>query len=350
MLYTFLPDDTGTFVRQPKGLSAKSDQRARDFFEDRLVRSRLGLTLGPLVKPVVGHGVSSSIRFAGHRRIVDLRKCPDGWALLPARAAIVCTNEHICLPHDVSAYLIGRVSSYNNGLITATSFLDSGWDGIVKLLLLNTSARPVRLYLGFEVARLFFEETPGASTDTGRVGTQSTFYGASWQRILDDHIDPFPPSGTEPSRSWRQTIERSNDLLEKYAKVGLLALALAGGAGAVKLYSELRSALDQHDRVVTLEKSLAQVKHRAPVGGTVQVAVPVGRETGETTVALPSGVEYRGDSSSAVAVVVDPAAGATAVAVVELDGAGRPVVQLRVTVPNAAVAQQGFSVAWIYLP
>lgn len=118
--YTFAVENGGA-VKEFDPPRRADKGPGRTVFRTRLVRSRLALTLGALVKPVShARWVRWSQRFAGHSGIVDLRRCADGWALLPGQSAIVFTNERLELGSSLSAFIVGRVSNYNNGLVVTT--------------------------------------------------------------------------------------------------------------------------------------------------------------------------------------------------------------------------------------
>jgi deoxycytidine triphosphate deaminase len=349
--YSFLPNDVGDFARTTRSLKANSDRPARNFFNEHLVRSRLALTLGPLVKPVShARRISKSKRYVGHARIVDLRKCPDGWALLPGQSAVICTNEHVRLPHDIMALIIGRVSSYNNGLLTVSSYLDSGWDGIIKLVLLNTSQKTVRLYLGLEVGRIFFEPTANASVDTSAVGTQSIHYGQSWARIIDDRIDPFPQSPAAAGARIRLALATGNDLLQRYAGIGLLALAIAGLLAATRLYNELQTSLARANSVSQISQQIRLEEERNPVSGTAVITISSGSPQGQVTVPVPGNVLYRGGSSSSFVSLHTGPADVTLSSQVEQTNQGGVVLALTAKVNKSTTTNRSVTVTWVYLP
>lgn len=230
--YTYAAHSDGTIKEfDPPKRADRGPGKA--LFRTRLVRSRMAVTLGTLVKPVShARWVPWRQRFAGHSGIVDLRKCANGWALLPGQSAIVFSNEQVQLGPGVCALIVGRVSNYNNGLVVTTSYLDSGWQGLIKLHVINTSRRSVRLRLGMDIARLFFEQTPGATEDTRAVAEQGSHYGSTWSHIHSEGADPFPHKPEPRVHGVGVTLSKANDFLQRYAGFGLLALLIAiGGAG-----------------------------------------------------------------------------------------------------------------------
>lgn len=85
--YAFLPADGDRFRQLDRPAHVGDDPEARRFFQRKLTRSRLALTLGPLVKPLLrlGH-VPEAQRYAGHPQVVDLRRSSRGWVLAPGQS------------------------------------------------------------------------------------------------------------------------------------------------------------------------------------------------------------------------------------------------------------------------
>ena len=351
LTYSFLPGQDGLYARYHAGARVGRENVATGFLADHTIRSRIALTLGPLIKPV-SHGmkVPERYRFSGHREIVDLRKCTNGWALMPAQSAVVFTNEHIRLAPDLAALIVGRVSSYNNGLVTASSFLDSGWEGLIKLHLINTSRKPVRLQLGMEIGRLFLFRTADASSDTSTVSQQGIHYGLTWARVLDDEIDPFPQSPAPPGVRIQAGLSRANELLQKYAGVGLVALVIALGVGAFRVYGEVSSALEMREDVGAIKESIQLLQTQQPSGGVVTVKVAAGRSTGQARVTLPNGTLYRGASSVAWCSSRDLATGGSPTCTIERAPDGSLVLVIEATTSSTASRAVGFNVNWLYAP
>jgi deoxycytidine triphosphate deaminase len=347
--YSFLPDGDGRFVRQQRSMRTDRDQAAEEFLRDHSIRSRIALTLGPLVK-LVSHDTRGkrSQRFAGHSGVIDLRSCRGGWLLMPSQSVVVFTNEQVKLCPALVGLIIGRVSSYNNGLVTATSYLDSGWEGLVKLHLINTSRRPVRLQLGMEIGRLLLFSTPTGSLDASEVSKQSVHYGFTWPRILDDEIDPFPQAFAPRIVRVRAGLIQANDFLQRYAGIGLLALAISLGLGAVNVYGKITSALELEKQVRTLDSTVTALHSSVPISGTVSIRIPRGTGEGVERVKLPSAVAYKGASS---VVWTNPRTrGVVTTTAIANDPDGNLVVAITAAMPNAAKGDTLVNVDWLYVP
>lgn len=348
--YSFLPNAEGGYAFQDPPVMATQNGAATSFFELKQLRSRLALTLGPLVKPIGSTlRISRNVRFEGHRNVVDLRKCKE-YALKPQHSAVICTNEHVTLPRDLIGFILGRVSSYNNGLVTVTSFLDSGWNGIVKLLLTNTSRDPVRLCLGLEVGRLFLDRTDSASPDISRVGIQSLHHGMTWNRILADGIDPFPQAISPPGGRAAAYARDLNTFLQKYAGVTLLAAGVALTTGAVRLYDDMHLALSQGSQIPKMERDITSTISSSTVGGSLTIPMPPTLDPVTTKIAVPQGRLYRGSDSTAILSTDSPNVIFSATPIQTTDG--RVIINgtaRRTALPNAN-SEKDVAVKWIYIP
>ncbi|WP_141578812.1 hypothetical protein [Actinomadura sp. WMMA1423] len=269
---------------------------------------------------------------------------------MPSQSVVVFTNEQLRLPPDVIGLIVGRVSTYNNGLVTATSYLDSGWDGLVKLHLINTSQRPLRLYLGMEIARLFLDRTANASLDTSRVGQQGVHFGLTWTRILDDKIDPFPQASSP--RKWRLTtgVSAVNELLQRYAGLGLIALALSGLGAAGKVYIDIRDTLSQANSLRQTRDAVTEIRRALVVSGAASVKIPRGEQVATSVVTVPNGSLYRGRQSNGLVFLRDAPGGSTASATIEQGDGGRVLLRISVQLKHPAQDLLDIIVNWTYLP
>jgi dCTP deaminase len=70
--------------------------------------------------------------------------------------------EWIHLPHNLSAYVVGRSSWGRDGLIIATAIgVHPGYSGIITLEISNIGEIPVYLRPGVTIAQLFIQEVAG---------------------------------------------------------------------------------------------------------------------------------------------------------------------------------------------
>ncbi|MDD7917989.1 dCTP deaminase domain-containing protein [Actinomycetospora callitridis] len=347
--YSFLPNSTRSFERRDPAASVGDDPAARLFFDQSLIRSRLALTLGPIIRPVSQwRRASRNRRFAGHTSLVDLRQCPDGWALAPSQSVVVFTNEYLATPSNVVGLIVGRVSSYNNGLVTATSYVDSTWRGLAKLHLINTSQRTVRLKLGMEIGRAFFFATPDATTIDNTVQQQGVHFGITWGRILDDEIDPFPLSSAPRPESRLARVKALNEAATQYAGYGLIALLVLAIGGGVKLYADVSQAVASSDRLARLEQSERDRLAGAPRTGVASIVVQPGQNEGSATIVLPPGTQFREGSTYSGSSLVTPSPGVVAAATARSSNSD---VVLTVMVRLATPARESTTipVQWIFV-
>lgn len=348
--YAFLPGDGDQFRHLTRPAHVREDPEAQRFFQRNLTRSRLALTLGPLVKPLLrlGH-VPKAQRYADHSQVVDLRRSGRGWVLPPGQSAIVFTNEYVRLSHDLVGIILGRVSSYHTGLVTATSFVDSTWDGLIELHLINTARRSVRLHIGMEIGRLFILEAEGGSRNGSSVSRQGLHFGYTWPRILADEIDPFPRGSTPKARSIVARLDSANDFLRRYAGYGLASLAVLATTAGVPLYGQIQEAVSAAAQARENDVQISALLARAPVTGTERVTVEPGETGAETRVGLPAGTPDPTTNSYTAALVRPAGSNATAHAEVRSAG-GQLVLELVVELPEPSEMARELEVGWIYVP
>jgi dUTPase len=289
------------------------------------------------------------VRFAGHKTLVDLRKCEDGWSMAPGESVVAFSNEWLQLPDDIVALIISRVSHYNNGLVVSASYLDSTWEGLVKLHITNFSGRTIRIQLGSELARLFLLTASDGSPDDHSVARQGIHYGITWPRILEDGIDPFPVSSfpREPFASAR--LRNTNELLKNYAGYGLLTLLILGGAAATQLYYRLSTASNVARRTSAIERTLGDLRNRQLVSGTETVTVKPGARTAISDITLPATLRGHLGSAFVLANAQDAAKEARVSASLVQVG-NSPALRLDVHVTRSTQAQTTVNVQWLVAP
>lgn len=303
--YSFVPNAEGVWVYQEPAAGARDDPDGRTLFENLSVKSRLALTIGPLVKPLdYSTRVPRHLRFEGHDGVVDLRRSRGGYRLRPGEAALVLTNEQIDLSHRIGALVLGRVSSHTDGLVINASYLDPTWSGVVRLHVQNTARHPVTLRLGSEVGRMFLFATPESTPDPLAVAHQGLHYGYSWKRILDDGIDPFPERApVEPPRTWLRRLRQVNAMARRnvgYTAIGLLALL---ALPTLRAYQRIDNWSERFEQLDAVEAGLTELADREPVAGIETLVWPSGAVVAEAKIELPEEFRYVPDRVFAVAEV-----------------------------------------------
>jgi hypothetical protein len=263
---------------------------------------------------------------------------------------VVFTNERIELGSSVSAFIVGRVSNYNNGLVVTTSYLDSGWQGLIKLHLINTSRRSVRIRLGMDIARLFFDETPGASANTSTVAAQGSHYGSTWSRILSDGADPFPQRPEPRAHGAAAALSTTNDFLQRYAGFGALALLLAVAAAGFSLYSSVQGVVAGAREAEKLSAVVSDIAVAAAQHGWAEIQVDAGESEASIEVQLPMGVAHRSGSSAVLAFVEDRSRSATVTGSSAAAADGDVTLTLSYLGETPASVTERIRVLWVYLP
>ncbi len=301
--YSFVPNAEGTWVYQEPLAGARDDPDGRALFENLSVKSRVALTVGPLVKPLDHTArVARHLRFEGHDNVVDLRRGATGYLLRPGEAALVLTNEQIDLSHRIGALVLGRVSSNSDGLVVNGSYLDPTWSGVVRLHIHNTAHRPVALRLGNEIGRMFLFATPDSTPDPLAVAHQGLHFGYSWKRIFDDGIDPFPERATiEPPRTWLRRLRQLNAMAKRnvgYTVIGLLALL---ALPALRAYQQVDNWSDRFEQLDGLEAGVEELSDREPVAGIETISWDSGQTVATAEIELPADFRYVPDRVFAAA-------------------------------------------------
>jgi dCTP deaminase len=86
----------------------------------------------------------------------------DHFVLHPRQFVLGETLEWIHLPHNLSAYVIGRSSWGRDGLVIATATgVHPGYSGILTLEISNIGEIPVYLWPGVTIAQLFIHRVEG---------------------------------------------------------------------------------------------------------------------------------------------------------------------------------------------
>jgi len=109
----------------------------------------------------------------------------------PQQLVLGSTLEHVRLPKDLLAYVIGRSSWGRLGLIIATAtVVNPGYSGALTLELTNVGSAPVTLYPGSRIAQLVFQ--PVSPSESIQESKYETSIGPLFSRIyLDKEWDAF---------------------------------------------------------------------------------------------------------------------------------------------------------------
>lgn len=159
-----------------------------------LYSDRLKLTLGPLVKSHQNKSFSIKKRFKNDSKCIDIRRNLFRYILKPGESITVLTNERIILDGNHSAIIIPKVSLSEVGISLTPAYIDPYYDGLLRLLVTNTTENSFELKLldviaqcyffklGSEISQEFKEQFP----------RKSVFFGHNWERIMNEDVNPFP--------------------------------------------------------------------------------------------------------------------------------------------------------------
>ena len=351
LTYSSVHDDDGAWRTLKKAAKVNVDDIADRMFDDALTRSRVALTLGPLLKPLVTSAhVKRSRRFADCKRVIDLRTTSDGWLISPGTSVVAFANEYVELSSDLVGFVVSRVSNFNSGLVVTATYLDSCWHGLIKLHLVNLGGRAVRVRMGDEVARLFFSATPDASDDDYSVPKQGIHFGLTWQKILADRFDPFPKSGGEGPAFRTAKLHNTNELLKNYLGYGAVAVLVAGVGLGGRLYLEARDSLHLSDQVTGLVDRTDDLESARTVSGSETIDIARGHRSGTVEVALDTNTVTRGDQSFVLARVDDIAAPDASVTGELRRGSEGGVLVLSAQLPAPAPRDLTIVTEWMIVP
>lgn len=163
-------------------------------FKSNLYSNRLKLTLGPVVKRHKNKSFNSKLRFKGFSNYVDMRNNSNTYILKPKESITILTNERISLNGNYSAIILPKVSRFEVGIVVTPAYIDPYYDGILRLLITNTSESSFPIKVLETIAQCYFfrfsEEVPVEFKRT--FARKSRFYGLNWQMIINNDADPFP--------------------------------------------------------------------------------------------------------------------------------------------------------------
>lgn len=113
----------------------------------------------------------------------------------PDESIVILTNENISLDGKHAVLIVPRVSMSEVGIILTPAYIDSYYQGILRLNIHNNSTVPFKLKSLEVVAQCFFFDFSGSVVPTSRrqaFAQKSVFFSQNWKSILESDVDPFP--------------------------------------------------------------------------------------------------------------------------------------------------------------
>jgi dCTP deaminase len=98
--------------------------------------------------------LSTSLNIHAHPR--DPHSGRSFVRLPPHASALAHTVERFKIPRDVIAICLGKSTYARSGVLVNVTPLEPGWEGVVTLEIVNTTPRPVRLWVGEGICQFVF--------------------------------------------------------------------------------------------------------------------------------------------------------------------------------------------------
>lgn len=80
--------------------------------------------------------------------------------IFPHQTICLPTNIRVCIPKGCAGRVEGRSSMAQKGILCHTGTIDSGYTGIISVVLTNLGGSKVMIYEGDRIAQLIIEELP----------------------------------------------------------------------------------------------------------------------------------------------------------------------------------------------
>ena len=148
------------------------------------------------------------------------------------------TNERIVLNGYYSAIIIPRVKLSEIGIIVTPAYIDPFYDGILRLLVTNTSDFEYKLKALEVIAQCYFFKFPQPVPENFKqeFAHKSDFYGKNWQSIINEDARPFPTRKEPAENSIIENIKSQFRNIYYWIKehalitsiIGLVSLGYAG--------------------------------------------------------------------------------------------------------------------------
>lgn len=170
------------------------DKTFDDYGGDLLDSNRLKITLGPIIK-VINKRVKKKNRFKNRKDCFDLSTNNNEYILAPGETVIILTNENVSLDGKHAVLIMPRVSLSEVGIILTPAYIDSYYQGILRLNVQNNSKYPFKLSTLEVIAQCFFFDFNGDIVPQLRqqaFARKSVFFSQNWKNIYESDADPFP--------------------------------------------------------------------------------------------------------------------------------------------------------------
>lgn len=145
---------------------AEKEQLIAPFCEDRLQSESYDVTIGTEItvmkKEVRCLDISEQDSIDGIYNHIDISG--NGYTISPKEYILVSLGETIKVPDNLTVHLRPKTSYTRLGLIVSDQHCNSTYSGHLRIGLFNATEYPIRIYTGYAIAQLVFEELDGVPT------------------------------------------------------------------------------------------------------------------------------------------------------------------------------------------
>lgn len=147
-----------------------SDKKIRDlvkkttliapFSEDRLQSESYDVTIGGKVTVMKKeiHCLDIADQSSIDNIYDEIDISPDGFVISPKQYILVSLGEKINMPDNITAHLRAKTSYTRLGLLVSDQHCNSTYSGNLRIGLYNATEYPVKIYTGYPIAQIVFEE------------------------------------------------------------------------------------------------------------------------------------------------------------------------------------------------
>ncbi len=280
--------------RKQQSFATKSFERS--FFGDRLA-----IRLGPIVLSHTHKRVRGRKNFKNSPYVFDLRETAGAMLIMPDEGLTVSSIENIALGTSTAAIILPRLSLATAGVVTASTYIDPCWDGILQIYIKNSTRHVYELKFGESIAICrFYQVSVSESADELKdvFTKKSHHYALNWGNILDTDHDPQPLRKSPVKDIWYRRLRRTTStfLREHWgyvigASIASMVVAFLVGLGAfyekLNHIRDLEAAITMNKTLTdSLQSELKQLRAKQVSMGEVDVVIPANTTTERTEISL----------------------------------------------------------------
>lgn len=133
-------------------------------FNETLLQSEsydvtIGTELVTMKKEIYCLDIAEQDRIDDIYEHIDISK--NGYIISPKEYVLISLAECIKLPNNITAHLRPKTRYTRLGLLVSSQHCNSTYSGHLRIGLFNATEYPIRVYSGYTIAQLVFEELDG---------------------------------------------------------------------------------------------------------------------------------------------------------------------------------------------